>query len=179
MTEIYSICTSDTYAAFSLQNRELWCKLIAWSNRAMQRNWNALINQPSDQAVTFAAACCNTGKTIFLWHRPQNVVRTRYRHRAYFSDSYQFNLQAMSCCENPSVADNAAPAPLRTNSSYNTLPRPGVLNRLHSADDTHERYRRLHMRLTAGQTAWWNRLNSYRYINRKQYRCIVLYRYTI
>jgi len=77
----------------------------------------------------------------------------------------------MSCCEDPPVADNAASAYKRTVYSYSALPRPGVFSRLLSANDA-SKCGRLHMRLTAGQTAWWNRRYCYRYSDRKQYRCI-------
>jgi len=80
-----------------------------------------------------------------------------------------FNLQAMSCCEDPSVTDNGTSAVKATIYFYNTLPRPGVVSGLDSADDA--RHDRLNSRLAAGQVRWWNRRTTYRSIDRKQYRC--------
>ena len=84
-----------------------------------------------------------------------------------------FNLQAMSCCEDPSVTNNAASACIVYvafgSRMYNTLPRPGVLSRLDSADDA--RHDRWNSRLAAGQVRWWNGRTTYRSIDRKQYRC--------
>jgi len=65
----------------------------------------------------------------------------------------------MSCCEDPSVADNASSAVTVSVvwevHLYITLPRPGVRSGLNPTDDA--RHGRLESRTAAGLAAWWSR----------------------
>jgi len=70
----------------------------------------------------------------------------------------------MSCCEDPPVTDNAASTLIRTECLHQTMPRPGVFDRLDSADDTRRRNGRWENRRAAGQTGWW----THRWIRRTQ-----------
>ena len=68
------------------------------------------------------------------------------------------NIQAMSCCEDPTVADNAATALIRRYFDE-TLPRPRVPRRLDPAYDARQQTCRPKSRLTTRQVAFrtWNR----------------------